>query len=297
MIDGHPYAICLTHDVDRPYKGLRSLYYALKERPEYHLETLLRRENPYWQFDSIMELEASYGVRSAFYFLSEPHILRLDPSSWLKPTNWVQHLGRYHVDDDQLANVIQRLDDGGWEVGLHGSYHSYRDARRLRREKLRVEDIVRHPVRGGRQHYLKIDCPRTWRMMADLGMSYDSSLGSGKTFGFEFGLRPFRPFADEFVVFPLTMMDQAVMAADTSLEEIWRACEAVLSEAADRRAVVTIDWHQRVFASNDFPGYRSIYERLLERAVKDGAWIGPPGELYDSLPSTQAMSLDNKSAG
>jgi hypothetical protein len=40
-------------------------------------------------------------------------------------------------------------------------------------------------------------------------------------------------------------------------------------------------WHPRHFSRRDFPGYARLYERLVERALADGAWVGPPGAFYE----------------
>ena len=67
----HAFALCLTHDVDRPYKTYQSVYYALRERDPSHLGDLRPGVNAYWTFDRIRAVETDLGVRSAFYFLDE----------------------------------------------------------------------------------------------------------------------------------------------------------------------------------------------------------------------------------
>jgi hypothetical protein len=166
--------------------------------------------NPYWQFREIAELEEALGVRSAFYILNEPHILSKDPGTWVRPQDWVQHLGRYDINDPDLRAEIRRLQDNGWEIGIHGSYRSSRDPVRLRYEKDLLENLLAAPVAGGRQHYLNVSIPETWRYHADIGLRYDASLGSSETYGFQYGYSPIRPFDDEFVVFPLTVIESAL---------------------------------------------------------------------------------------
>lgn len=283
MFDEYSFALCLTHDVDRPCKGLRSLYYALFGRPLYHLKTILDRDNPYWQFEAIMDLEDELGVRSAFYFLNEPRLFDLAPSQWHRPVNWVQHLGRYDPTDGPVADVIGRLDAGGWEVGLHGSYHSYRDRHRLRREKDALERVLGHSIRGGRQHYLRLNQPETWRYHADIGLVYDASLGSSTEYGFQYGYDVKRPFDDEFLVFPLTAMEVALPDPGTRFDEAWAECDRLLREAAENEAVMTVLWHPRFFNEREFPGNRRLYRQLVERALEMGAWVGPPGEAWKRL--------------
>ena len=279
------FALCLTHDVDRPYKTYQAVYDALRDRDPGRLDALRPGNDPYWQFETLMEIEESYGVRSAFYFLSEPGLRERSVANWFRPHYWLEHLGRYDVETPRMANIVNALDDGGWEVGLHGSYDSYDDPERLRAEKETIERVVGHPVRGGRQHFLNRG-PDTWDHHRALGLEYDSSLGSSTTYGFEHGYDLVRP-ADEFVVFPLTIMEVALVEGTESLDAAWAECERLLQEAAANDAVMTVLWHPR-YVGPDFPGYRDLYERLIERALEMGAWVGSPGAYLDYAGETTA---------
>ena len=283
--DAHSFALCLTHDVDRPSKALhQALYFAAREGSVDHLRSAVGPDDPYWQFDALMDLESDLGVRSAFYFLREPHLLaHPSPGAWFHPGNWVEHLGRYDVTDADLADVVRGLADGGWEVGLHGSRLAATDSERLAREKRLLESVLDAPVLGGRHHHLTLDRPATWRAHDAAGLCYDASLGSGTTWGFSHGYEPISPFDDGFVVFPLTLMEQALPDPATEFDAAWRICAGLLDEAAKNAAVMTVLWHPRYFNEDEFPGYRRLYRRLVERARNLDAWIGPPGDLYESI--------------
>jgi hypothetical protein len=103
------FALCLTHDVDRPYKTYQAVYDALQHRSIRPLRALKPGVNPYWQFDDILSLEDELGVRSAFYFLNEPSLFRQPPREWLQPTHWIEHLGRYDVTADNWSPRIVPL--------------------------------------------------------------------------------------------------------------------------------------------------------------------------------------------
>lgn len=275
-----PFALCLTHDVDRPYKTYQALYYGLTERSRYHLGTLLSDDDPYWQFEEIMALESELGVRSAFYFLTEPSLFARSPETWLTPANWVEHAGRYDLTDEPIATVIRQLDAGGWEVGLHGSRDAARDRELLAAEKARLESVLGHPVTGGRHHHLSLDAPDTWRHHAAVGLAYDSSLGSSTEYGFNHGYAPLFPLDDEFTVYPLTLMESALPDPATDYDAAWAVCERLLEEAAENGAVMTVLWHPRYFNEREFPGYRRLYRQLVERAQELGAWVGAPAALH-----------------
>ena len=278
----YEFALCLTHDVDRPYKTFQGPYYAVKERDCSHLRSLVSAERPYWQFEELLELEDRLGVRSSFYFLNEKRLFRdKAPTEWLNPTNWKLFTGRYDVTDDEIVDVICTLEEGGWEVGLHGSYDSYDDLERLRHEKAVLEDVLGSAVVGGRQHYLNLSRPKTWAYHREIGLHYDASLGSSTSYGFDGRYDVYRPFDDEFVVFPLTLMDGALLSATPSVAAAWEECRRLLSEAAEHDAVMTVCWHPRYFNEREFPGYRTIYERLVREAQSMGAWVGSCAEWYE----------------
>ena len=282
--DGHTFSLLLTHDLDRPYKTYQSLYYALTdpERRRYHLSTMLPWRNPYWQFDTVMDIEDDLGVRSAFYVLREQRLFHDRPTrEWFSMEGWQLFAGRYGLDDPDILDALERLDDGGWELGLHGSYESRDDRERLREEKAAVEEAVGRELRGGRQHYLNLSQPETWEHYREIGLSYDTTLGSSDEYGFQYGHGILRPFDDEFVVFPLTVMEQALPDPARDFDRAWDACEELLDEAREEGAVMTVLWHPRHFSEGDFPGHRRLYRRLVERALDLGAWVGSPGQLYE----------------
>ncbi|WP_210424152.1 polysaccharide deacetylase family protein [Halorussus ruber] len=272
------FALLLTHDVDRPYKSIQSAYHAVEHRDLSQLRALRPSVNPWWTFEDIMELEESLDVRSSFYFLRERHLLERSPRDWLSPFYWVEHFGRYSLETPEMLDLLERLNEGGWEVGLHGSYDSYDDRDRLETEKTMLELALGESVTGGRQHHLNRG-PETWDHHRDIGLKYDASPGSSETFGFEEYL-PFRPFDDEFVVFPLTVMECALPDPGEEYEAAWAECEALLSEAAENDAVMSALWHPRLFNRTDFPGYRRLYRRLIETALEMGAWVGAPADYY-----------------
>ncbi len=285
------FAVCLTHDVDRPYKTFQAPYDALRERDPLQLRSLVTDDQPYWQFDELLSLEAELGVRSSFYFLNEKQLFRdKHPREWLRPRNWMLFTGRYELTDPAIVDLIADLEAGGWEVGLHGSYESADDRERLREEKETLEAMLRKPVVGGRQHYLNLDGARTWEHHREIGLQYDASFGSSTEYGFNGRYEPIRPFDDEFVVFPLTIMDNALMHGTPSVDAAWDECKRILAEARDNGAVMTILWHPRYMNENEFPGYQRIYRKLIEEALAMNAWVGPCVECYERLEQPKVRS-------
>jgi hypothetical protein len=259
------------------------VYNAITEGRPTQLLDLLPWRQPYWQFQNIMELERELGVTSAFYFLNEKMLFHKPIHNWIRPEAWRLYLGRYDIHDPAITEVIRELDAGGWEVGLHGSYDSYRDPKRLEHEKRELEAIVGHSIIGCRQHYLNLTQPWTWQYQSDIGLRYDASLGHADAYGFRGQYKPIRPFGDRFVVFPLTLMETSLPDVDSEPERAWSECERLLTEAYENTAVMTVLWHPRYFNEQDYPWFGRLYRRLIRRAQALGAWIGSPGEYYRTM--------------
>jgi len=292
--EGYEFALLLTHDVDRPYKTYQAPYYAVRDRDPTHLVDALVGRNTFWTFDEIRSLEESLGVRSAFYFLDEQSLWTLPVSAMARPSNWRLFAGRYSLTDPTIVDLIHTLSAGGWEVGLHGSYESYRNRDLLEREYRRLDAIHDGEILGGRQHYLNLEPPETWRHQQAVGLRYDATPGSSDEFGFdgEYGIR--RPFDDEFVVFPLTVMEMALPDPQTEFARAWQALNRLLDEAAENDAVMSVLWHPRFLSEVDFPGHRALYERLIETAVERGAWVGPPARLYERLDHPDGVAIPSE---
>jgi len=264
----HAFTVCLTHDVDRVYKTYQYLTHDVRRGRVRGLRTLVTREQPYWCFPKITAMEDKYGARSTFFFLEES--IRPD---WLKPSSWKLAFGRYSMRDPRVAATIRELDAGGWEIGLHGSYRSYRDRALLAKEKETLEEVLGHGVIGIRQHYLNLDVPGTWRIQRDIGLRYDASFAERHTIGFPGGRRdPFIDPATGMVVLPLALMEGYLFhLAGYDAERAWTMTLPIIDEAEAHGATLVVLWHPHLFNEDDFPGYATVYERIMQECRSRGA--------------------------
>jgi hypothetical protein len=282
----YSFALCLSHDVDRVFKTYQYVWNALQDRNPRELVGVLSPENPYWTFERIMDIEAGLGVRSSFNVLDEMPITERPKREWFTKTGWQLFGGRYDIENPAVASTLRVLATFGWEIGLHGSYTSSENPERFAREKAHIESVVGTEIVGNRQHYWNLSPPATWRHLRNVGIKYDTSLGSSNDLAFQHGYELRRPFDDEFVVFPWSLMDGAAMRAGETRSDSLLQCVEVLETARDHRSVLVLDWHGGdVFSERDYAGWGEVYERLIERALEMGAWVGPPGTLRGADPS------------
>jgi len=278
--DGKKFGICLSHDVDRVEKQWwHCITHFLKEKRIYHIKTFLTlwRDNPYWNFEKIMEIEEKYNVRSTFFFLNESKKLK-----FLDLSTYPLALGNYNINKKEIVEVIRELDKNGWEIGLHGSYDSYLSANMLKREKAILENIVGHKIIGIRQHYLNLKIPETWIYQRKAGFKYDASFGFRRDVGFrENKILPFSPFEDNFLVIPLTIMDSALFHHYPNMKDAWNAVLKIIKFAEKNGALITVLWHQRVFNEKEFPGWSKMYEKIIQESIKRRAWFGRCIDIYE----------------
>lgn len=280
----YSFALCLSHDVDRIYKTYQYFWNGARKRDLRELAGYFSSKNPYWTFGRTMDIESALGVRSSFNVLDEIPLSERPRSGWLTKTGWKLFAGRYDINDPEVASTLRTLDELGWEIGLHGSYTSSENPDRFAYEKDRIESVSGTEIIGNRQHYWNLSPPETWRHLRDTGIKYDTSLGSSTDIDFQHGYDLIRPFDDEFVVFPWSLMDGAAMNSGAAPNDIVTNCLNVFEEARRRRSVVVIDWHGGdVFCDQDYPGWGDVYRRLIEQALEMNAWVGPPGTLYEAL--------------
>lgn len=286
------FAVCLSHDVDRVHKSYQYLFECIVNLDLRKVAGILDGTNPWWQFHKIMAIEEALGVRSTFNILDEKHIFSRPYSEILSLDGWKLYAGRYDITDGQLSPQLRLLNDLGWEIGLQGSYTSGNDRARLAYEKDRIEAITDAKIVGNRQHYLRLTEPDTWKHLRDVGIKYDTSIADKQMIHFQRGYNLKRPFGDDFVVFPWTVMDITMMNAGDDLDEMKSKCDELLNEAKRRQSVVVLDWHQRVFHKPDFPHWSDVYEYLIRTAKEEGAWVGPPGEFYEATPHPEGTVND-----
>jgi len=278
---GEKFAVCLTHDVDeirktyqyltRTLRYLKQREFSLLRNEFLSLISKLKGDEPYWTFEKIIELEKSLGVTSSFYFLKETGKVKLfDKKTW-------RHLGRrYDFRDEKVSSIIKRLKREGWDVGLHGSFYSFNNYELLKREKEELESVVEESVRGIRQHNLNLAIPETWRIQERLGFLYDTTLGSNHYLGFRFGTSfPFYPYDTEMGRF-LKILEIPIIIEDIVLfrsKDPWKSCLEVIEKVRRCNGVLTLLWHHAVFNDLEFPGWASVYKRIIEYSRKKGAWI------------------------
>jgi hypothetical protein len=82
-------------------------------------------------------------------------------------------------------------------------------------------------------------------------------------------------------VIPLALMECFLFdAARHDVETAWKLVLGLMDEAEANGAVFVVLWHQRMFNSEEFPGYAIVYERLIREGLSRGARFATCGEVH-----------------
>jgi hypothetical protein len=280
--EGRPYAVAVTHDVDRVlatlHRGRGSQPLEMRARKLAHdLSTAAIKSwhwrNPFFNFERMQRIESELGVRSAAYVLFERR-------RWLRAlrNREPQHvIGVYRPSS--VAEELVRYESLGNEVGLHASFSSWNSALALRREREALERLGVRKVFGGRTHYLNFDprqTPAAWRAA---GLAYDSSIGLNFAVGFRAGTSFPYLMPCGVLELPLHLMDTTLRFVAQDVGERRRLALQMLDQVRSAGGALMCNWHLQVMNAEAFPEEMVLLRALIERAPQDGAWLALPRQI------------------
>jgi peptidoglycan/xylan/chitin deacetylase (PgdA/CDA1 family) len=298
--EGKGFAVCLTHDVDllseasTPTQVFRSMRFSLEPpassslsaralrlaRPPVRLARaaragIARSPDTSLAFERCVAVEQEYGVTASYFFTVVP-----------------RHASRYDCTYDfgdpcffrgkrcRIADVIRQVAADGFDVGLHGSYHSAFEPGLLAEQKAALEHAAGVEVATTRQHFLHWNIRTTPRLQSDAGLRADTTLGFNRGVGFRAGTSlPFHHFdldAGErlpLLQLPLVVQDGSLFGS-FGLELDVAMAEALVRQAIDAVAaaggVATFLFHPNNLARDDF---LAVFRSTIEYASSRGGWF------------------------
>lgn len=286
---GEELAAALTHDVDVLYKysfigclveikKALILLSKLKFMQAFSVlndmtRALVTNKKPYWQMLNVAEFEKKYGFKSTFYLCAKKRH-KLDPN--------------YDARSSEIKNAVRKLHGMGFEIGVHGSYTSYLDFKKLSEEKEILEKVLGKGITGNRQHFGRFEVPYTWRIHDKL-FEYDSTVGYINMSGFRASICfPFKAYDAlenkelDLVEIPFTTSDGTLFGPmKFGKENAWEDTKKLMDETKKNNGVMVLDWHQRTIYEKDYPGYWWVYTKAVGYAKKLEAYAAPLGEIAE----------------
>ncbi len=239
--------------------GLKFLSRADLKELQRRIGTLLNmRKDPFDTYNFIKEIHNKYSLRPVFFFQ-------------------VGRYGKYdknlHGENPAMKRLIRELNRVA-EIGIHPSFKSDQ-FHELEKEILTFKNIMENLPHKSRQHYIRLQFPKTYRNLLESGVKEDYSMGFPEMPGFRVGTaHPFR-FYDlgeetetELTVFPFLLMDTCLN------EKLKLEPEQAVSLIMDFMTKVKKTggnfiplWHNSSLSDEgEWKGWRYVYERMLAEA-------------------------------
>ncbi len=131
------------------------------------------------------------------------------------------------------------------EFGLHPSYESHLNQKRLRKEKQKLESILKQNISICRQHFLRLKNPETFQLLDQYGFTEDFTLTFAQAPGFRSGTAIPYPFYDisseketSLLIRPTIVMDTTLishlkMNPEEALQKIKKLIDACKQSGGD----------------------------------------------------------------
>ena len=157
-----------------------------------------KRKDPFDSFDFMFALQKEFKLKPIYFILC----------------------GNYDTNDKNISirntafqSLIKRLGDYA-DVGIHPSFSSYLDLPKMQAEIDGLSEVLHRPLTKSRQHFLRMNLPRSYQKLIELDISDDYTMGFASQAGFRAGIAdPFRFFdlendmATNLMVHPFALMD------------------------------------------------------------------------------------------
>ncbi|HRF38813.1 MAG TPA: polysaccharide deacetylase family protein [Saprospiraceae bacterium] len=227
----------------------------------------------------------SNKVEDPFFTFADIEEWHRDPAS---DPLFFFHLGDYGRFDKNISHrhpmlrtLVQRL-SAAHHTGLHPSWKAANDHTVLEKEARRYEEITGHRPTRSRQHFLRMELPRTYQELLDAGIREDYTMGYAEAPGFRAGMALPFPWYDleaerctELMLHPFTVMDVTLKEyQQLSPEEGLHSALRLLETVRETGGVFCTLWHNSSFSDiGQWKPWRAVYREIIAEAARNGNHI------------------------
>ena len=221
-----------------------------------------KEDDPYDTFDYILAQSAARKGTTLLFFP-----LLGDYGLYDKPTS-------YH--NTHFRELLQHIGDSA-KIGIHASYYSTDDHRKVAIEQERLAEILHRPIVRNRFHFLRFHLPKDYRNLVHNGILHDYSMGFADQPGFRCGTSSVVPFYDlssdqesnlrmhPFVAMDTTFQKHLALPPDDAIRQIHQ----LIDETRQVNSIFSCIFHnQNLCERFGWQGWRKVYEDTLDYASR-----------------------------
>jgi hypothetical protein len=178
-------------------------------------------------------------------------------------------------NNPEYRKLVSKI-SGKYRTGVHPSYFSYLDGRLMKKEICQLSDMTRMPVLRSRQHYLRLEMPVSYRLLAENGIREDYTMGWAESPGFRAGTcTPFlfydlmRESVTPLKIMPFQIMDGTLrdyMELDPG--QAASVARNIVQKIKDVRGTLVTLWHNQSFSEKGrWKGWQNVYIDIIKSAA------------------------------
>lgn len=220
-----------------------------------------KRKDPFDSFEFQFELQKEFKLKPIYFILC----------------------GEYDTNDKNISirkaafrSLIKTLGDHA-DVGIHPSFSSYLDIDKLRKEINSLSEVLHRPLTKSRQHFLRMNLPRSYQKLIELDISDDYTMGFASQAGFRAGIADTFRFYDlendmvtNLLVHPFALMDGTMRDyLNLDLEASYALTTQLIDEVkAVGGTFIYLTHNETLGGEQRWVGWPEMYRRMLEYITK-----------------------------
>ena len=220
-----------------------------------------KRKDPFDSFEFQFELQKEFKLKPIYFILC----------------------GDYDTNDKNISirkaafrSLIKTLGDHA-DVGIHPSFSSYLDIDKLRKEINSLSEVLHRPLTKSRQHFLRMNLPRSYQKLIELDISDDYTMGFASQAGFRAGIADTFRFYDlendmvtNLRVHPFALMDGTMRDyLNLDLEASYALTTQLIDEVkAVGGTFIYLTHNETLGGEQRWEGWPEMYRRMLEYITK-----------------------------
>ena len=220
-----------------------------------------KRKDPFDSFEFQFDLQKEFKLKPIYFILCGDYDTNDKNISIRKPA---------------FQALIKQLGDYA-DVGIHPSFSSYLDTMKLQREIGSLSEVLHRPLTKSRQHFLRMNLPRSYQKLIDLDISDDYTMGFASQAGFRAGIAStFRFYNLEndmvtnLLVHPFALMDGTMRDylnydVETSLALAKRLVDEVKAVGG---TFIYLTHNETLGGEKRWVGWPEMYRQLLEYIIQ-----------------------------
>ncbi|WP_027138472.1 polysaccharide deacetylase family protein [Gaetbulibacter saemankumensis] len=267
------YSIKPIIDVPSAYhfklKGImRTLGGSLKDLIQFKFKSLYNRymvlfglkHDPYDTFKYIINKQKQSSYKFLFFFLIGGY------STYDKGIN---------PNKRKYVSLIKHIADY-CEVGLKTSFFAIEDQAVLKKEKLKMEDILNNPLKASRNSFSKLNLPESYRNLIELEVKEDYTMGYVNHMGFRAGTcTPFLFYDLDYEVqtplkiCPYHVMDYTLLKSHSLLDKK-KYLKEMIQEVKNVKGEFVPVFHNYTFSDlHRWHGFKELFNMILDSVDED----------------------------